>query len=118
MTPTGLAGHTDTVSTVTGVPGVSGVVDIIDRADQHRYELRVDEEVRGLAVYSDADDVRAIVHTEIDVQLQRHGLAGRLVRRVLDDARRDHRTVVPACPYVEWYIEQHPEFGSLVRPRP
>lgn len=108
------SGHTGHVTTSTGVSGVSGTVTIVDRADQHRYELRIDDKVCGLVVYSDDGSARALVHTEIDDSRQGQGLAGDLVRQVLDDARRDHRQVVPACPYVERFIERHPAYRDLL----
>lgn len=91
-----------------------GAVTIVDRPEQNRYELRLDGQVRGLVVYCDADHVRALVHTEVDAAVQGRGLAAELVRHALDDARRDGRQVHPACPYVAYYIERHPEFAPLV----
>lgn len=91
-----------------------GEVSIVDQPDQNRYELRVDGKVRGLVVYCDRGDVRALVHTEIDQPLQGMGLAADLVRRVLDDIVRDGRQVVPSCPYVDWYIQRHAEYQPLL----
>ena len=91
-----------------------GRADVVERVEQHRYELHLDGEVRGLVVYCDDGDVRALVHTEVDERVQGHGLAGEMVRQVLVDLARDGRRVQPACGFVAWYIEQHPQFAHLI----
>jgi predicted GNAT family acetyltransferase len=39
-----------------------------------------------------------------------------LAAAVLDEARRHGDDVVPLCPFIAYYIEQHPEYESLVAP--
>ena len=102
------------MTTTTDIRDVAGDVSIVERAEQHRYELHLDGEVRGLAVYCDAGDVRAIIHTEVDERVQGRGLAGVLVHRALVDIDRAGKRVQPACGFASWYIEQHPEFQHLV----
>jgi predicted GNAT family acetyltransferase len=34
---------------------------------------------------------------------------------VLDDARRQGLRVLPLCPFIAHYVEQHPEYQELVR---
>jgi predicted GNAT family acetyltransferase len=42
------------------------------------------------------------------------GFGSRLAEAALDDARRQALAVVPLCPFIAWYIEQHPEYRDLV----
>ena len=102
------------MTTTSDIRDVAGDLTIVERADQHRYELRLDGEVRGLAVYCDDGLVRAIVHTEIDERVQGRGLAGELIRQALVDIDRDGRRVQPACGYAAYYIGRHPEFQHLL----
>jgi predicted GNAT family acetyltransferase len=89
-------------------------VTITDNPGAGRYELSVDGERVGLAVY-DLDGGRiTFVHTEVDPPKGRKGLGGRLVGHALDDARRRGLTVVPQCPFVRSYITKHPEYLELV----
>ncbi|MEJ7757767.1 MAG: GNAT family N-acetyltransferase [Nocardioidaceae bacterium] len=46
--------------------------------------------------------------------LRRPGVADALVRSALDDLRSDGARVIPVCPYVAWWIGQHPDYASLV----
>ncbi|MCM2275341.1 MAG: N-acetyltransferase, partial [Candidatus Didemnitutus sp.] len=52
-------------------------------------------------------------HTLVPPQLRGRGLAEALVRRALDDARAAGRKVVPACSYVDVFIQRHPDYQAL-----
>ncbi|MHA3702799.1 GNAT family N-acetyltransferase [Jatrophihabitans sp. YIM 134969] len=103
-----------TTTDIKDASGIRGDATIVERVEQHRYELHLDGQVRGLAVYCDQGDVRAIIHTEVDERVQGRGYAGELMERALADIARDGRRVNPACGYAAWYIEQHPEYQRLV----
>jgi predicted GNAT family acetyltransferase len=79
-----------------------------------RYELLVDGEVTGFVQYNMRDGRMVLVHTEVDEEDEGKGLAGILVAGTLDDVRRRGLRIVPVCPYVERYIERHPEYDDLV----
>jgi predicted GNAT family acetyltransferase len=55
-------------------------------------------------------------HTKVPPALEGHGLAGKLTRTALDDARAQGLKVVPVCSYVASYIGKHPEYQDLVAP--
>ena len=43
------------------------------------------------------------------------GVADALVRRALDDVRAEGvARVVAVCPFVTWWVEQHPTYASVV----
>jgi predicted GNAT family acetyltransferase len=82
----------------------------------NRY-LLVGEDGRelGLADYRLRDDAILFTHTEVDPALRGHGLGGRLIKAALDDARsRFSQRVVPLCPFVDEWIEAHPDYRDLV----
>jgi predicted GNAT family acetyltransferase len=83
-----------------------------DRA--HRYELRLDGAVVGVATYEDAGDERTIVHTIVDEDHEGHGLGTALVEFALRDIRSTGMTLVPRCPMVAAYIDDHPGWDDLV----
>ena len=56
----------------------------------------------------------SLVHTEVDPRFQGAGLATRLARFSLDDARKRHLAVLPFCPYILSWIKKHPEYTDLV----
>lgn len=61
------------------------------------------------------NDTRMVcTHTYVPPELRGRGLAEQLARAALDEARRRHWRVVPACSYVEVFLQRHPEFGDIV----
>ena len=46
--------------------------------------------------------------------LRGRGLAGQLVEAALEYARAENLRVVPTCPYVARFIEEHGEYQALV----
>ena len=52
--------------------------------------------------------------TEVEPGFEGGGLAGRLARYSLDDARKRQLAVLPFCLYVQSWIKRHPEYADLV----
>lgn len=89
-------------------------IEVADAPERERYELSKDGEVVGFAVYRLRSGLIAFVHTEVDERLRGHGLADRLIRFALEDARGRGLAVLPFCPFVKAFIERHREFEPLV----
>lgn len=53
-------------------------------------------------------------HTWVPEEYRNRGIASDLVREVLERARKQDRSVIPTCPFVSSYIEDHPSFEALV----
>jgi predicted GNAT family acetyltransferase len=87
---------------------------LTDNSEQQRYELLLDGAVAGFAQYRSRPGLIAFIHTEIDDAFEGQGLGGRLISFALDDARRQELAVLPFCPFVEGYIQRHPEYAELV----
>lgn len=89
-------------------------VTIADNAAAQRFEISVGGKLAGFADYHDRDSVRAFSHTEIADEFEGQGLASRLIRHALDDARSAGKTVLPFCPFVRSFIERHDDYVDLV----
>jgi predicted GNAT family acetyltransferase len=98
------------------LPGmaVAERIEVADAPDRERYELSIDGEVVGFTAYRARPGLIAFVHTEVDERLQGQGLADRLIRFALEDARTRGLAVLPFCPFVKGFIERHREFEALV----
>ncbi|MEO9224168.1 MAG: GNAT family N-acetyltransferase [Acidimicrobiales bacterium] len=92
------------------------MTDTIRRNDEAgQYELVDDAGSIGARAEFVIEDDRVVMpHTESDPAREGQGLAGRVVQFALDDIRAGERHVVPLCPYVNHFIEKHPEYQSLV----
>ncbi len=89
-------------------------VTVVDNAERSRYEVSLDGHRVGFASYRDLPGRRAIVHAEVDPAYGGRGIGSRLARWALDDVRGRGLRVVPSCPFIESYIEEHPEYTDLV----
>lgn len=82
----------------------------------HRYRALLGGTEVG---YSEVDPISTdgllIKHTETSPAFEGRGFGGRLVRHILEDARRQGRGVIPVCPYASAYIKQHRELMEYVR---
>lgn len=79
----------------------------------HRYEAVVDGHL-SICEYEQADGRMVFTHTVVPGELRGRGIAEKLVRAALADARAGGRKVVPACSYVAKFIERHQEYQDLL----
>lgn len=82
--------------------------------ERHRYEISLDGALAGYTLFTVDGDVATMPHTEIYPGFEGQGLATTLIQAALDDARARGLTVVPRCPFVRAFIEQHPDYQDLV----
>jgi len=90
------------------------VSEVVENPDAHRFEILVDGEVAGFTDYHDRGNRRAFTHTETEPGYEGRGLASKLVATVLDYARANGLEVLPYCPFVRDYIQQHRDYVELV----
>ena len=86
--------------------------DVRHDADRNRYEL-VREDGTVFADYERRGDRIVATHTVTPPALRGQGLAGRVVKAMLDDAREQGLKVVPQCSFVAAYFDRHPEEQDL-----
>jgi uncharacterized protein len=87
--------------------------EVVDVPEANRYELRLGGRLVGLAAYRRRGNRIAFTHTEVDESCEGRGFGSRLAAAGLEDARRQGLEVVPLCPFIAHYIEEHPEFEEL-----
>jgi predicted GNAT family acetyltransferase len=80
---------------------------------ENRYEIDIDGTVAELVFRRDGDRLE-LLHTEVPDAFEGRGFGSRLVKAALDDATRDHLTVVPSCPFVQSWLERHPDEAAKV----
>jgi uncharacterized protein len=97
-------------------PGTAaaGDAEVVNVPQAHRYELLLDGERIGELAYRQRNGRIAFTHTNVNPACEGRGFGSRLAEAALDDARRQGLEIVPLCPFIAWYIEQHPEYGGLV----
>jgi len=78
-----------------------------------RFELDADG-ATAFAYYRLGDGVMTFHHTETPFHLQGRGIASRLVRGALEQARAQQLKVAPRCSFVASYMARHPEFNDML----
>lgn len=70
----------------------------------------------AFAEYFVRGSVVTFPHTLVPAELEGRGIASKLAKAALDDARARGQTVIPRCPFFHRYIERHTEYEHLVDP--
>lgn len=87
--------------------------DVRHNEAQSRYELEVDGGI-AYSTYERRGDALHITHTVTPPALRGQGLAGRLMKGLFDDVRRQGLKIVPECSYVVAWLKRYPEEGDVV----
>ncbi|HYM19964.1 MAG TPA: GNAT family N-acetyltransferase [Candidatus Kapabacteria bacterium] len=86
---------------------------ITNNTKRNRFETTVDGEFAYLD-YELSPGVMALVHTFVPPAQRHQGIAFRIIHFAMEYAKANNLKVIPACPSVELYLEQHPEYAELV----
>ena len=85
-----------------------------DNKDRQRYEIVQDDEVAGFVDYERVGGQLILVNTQVVFPgAEGNGLASRLIRTVLDDARAAGVPVATVCPWVTEWLTRHPEYADV-----
>ncbi len=90
--------------------------DIRDNTELHRYELPVGTEV-AVVTYNLSEPNLMITETLVPEALEGQGIASRLAKHVLADAKQRGLLILPVCPFFSAYLQKHPEHAEVVHPR-
>jgi predicted GNAT family acetyltransferase len=93
----------------------SNAIPVVVRVPRlNRYELHLDGSLIGYLVYRRRDGRIVYTHTEVDPAYSGRGYGGLLVGTALDEAAHENLEVVPLCPFLAYYIDDHPKYEKLV----
>ncbi|MGC3862182.1 GNAT family N-acetyltransferase [Micromonospora chersina] len=92
--------------------------ELIDSTAHGRFELFRDGELVGWLYYTRLRRNRyALRHTEVEPSHQHQGVAGAMVRRVLDEVRAREGTITAICPFVVDYLSRTTAYADLIDAR-
>src|SRR5260221_9061440 len=81
---------------------------VVHNITAKRFEINLDGKI-AFSKYLLAGEMIIIEHTEVPVELEGKGIAGRIVRTALDYARAQKLKVMPLCPFTAGVLHPHPE---------
>lgn len=88
-------------------------VEVRNNEEAQQYEAEVNGDLAFIR-YERRDNSIIFIHTQVPEALEGHGIAAKMAKTALDDARARHLAVIPLCPYVASYIRRHPDYAGMV----
>ena len=89
--------------------------EIRDNAELHRYELPVDGDI-AVVTYNLSPPNLMITETLVPERLEGRGIASRLAKHVIADAKARDLLILPVCRFFAAYFQKHPDLAEAVHP--
>jgi predicted GNAT family acetyltransferase len=99
---------------VATAPEPAADIRVTNNPEENRYEAWLGDVVAGFSEYKLRPGRIVFTHTIVEPEYEGRGIASKLVREELDDARGRGLKVTPLCPFVRSYIRRHPEYEDMV----
>jgi predicted GNAT family acetyltransferase len=88
---------------------------VTDVPERERFEARDDaDELAGVLTYQLTGNIIVYTHTKVEPRFEGHGVGAALARAAMDDARTRGRTVVPICPFLSGWLDEHREYEPFL----
>lgn len=84
---------------------------VIHNENDMRFEIH-SENKTAFVQYKLFDGGIAYMHTDVPPELEGKGIASTLAKYVLEYAQNNGLKVKPYCPYINAYIDKHPEYQA------
>ncbi|MBE2217101.1 MAG: N-acetyltransferase [Ignavibacteria bacterium] len=78
-----------------------------------RYELETEGHI-SYVEYMLPGRKLILSHTEVPKALEGKGVGSKIIKLVLEDAKKLGLKVIPLCPFAASYIKRHPEWNSVL----
>lgn len=85
---------------------------VVHNEDAGQFEMET-EAGKAILRYVPRGNVRDLTHTKVPKAVEGNGHGTALVQGALDMLRVQQMKIVPSCPFVRAFIEQHPEYADL-----
>ncbi len=89
------------------------ILTIKDNEARKRFETERDGKIAFIdyVIHGETYD---LTRTEVPEEIQDQGIGTQLVKRTLDIIKEKRQSVTPTCPFIASFIEENPEYQSLV----
>lgn len=84
-------------------------LDVQHNEKSHQYSAKVQGD-EAVVTYMEEGDAVVFTHTLVPEAMRGQGVGEELVRQAVEEARGRGREVLASCPFVQRFLEQHPEY--------
>jgi predicted GNAT family acetyltransferase len=88
--------------------------EVINNEKDHRFEIKLNDKF-GFIPYNFKDDMIGLFHTEVPEEYSGKGLGTKLALYALNYAKDHQLKILPYCPFISKYINEHPEWMPYVK---
>lgn len=88
-------------------------LDVRQDREQRKFYASVEGREAKIEYEEGPDRTLDLLHTFVPEELRGRGIASDLVRQTLDRVRREGGRIVASCPYIQAFLEKHPEYQDL-----
>jgi uncharacterized protein len=90
-------------------------ITVADVPERERFEARTEDGTPvGVLTYQLTGSIIAYTHTKVEPEFEHHGVGSALARAVMEDAMGKGRTVVPICPFLSAWLEEHHDYDAML----
>ena len=80
---------------------------------ESQFEFEIGDKTAAIEFAIDGQKIY-LTHTEVPSEFQGKGIASELIKQTLTHIKQQNLTVLPLCSFVAHYIDNHPEWHSLL----
>ena len=80
---------------------------------ESQFEFQIGDQTALIEFAIEGDKIY-LTHTEVPESLSGKGVGSELVKQTLQHIKKQNLTVMPLCSFVAKYIDNHPEWHSLL----
>lgn len=84
-------------------------LDVQHNQNSHQYSAKVQGD-EAVVTYMEEGDAVIFTHTLVPESMRGQGVGEELVRQAVEEARGRGREVLASCPFVQRFLERHPEY--------
>jgi len=78
-----------------------------------QFELEVDGQTAFVEYFTEGQKIY-LTHTEVPEDLRGNGIGTKLIKQTLQYIKKHHWVLVPQCAFVSAYVNDHPEWHSIL----
>jgi predicted GNAT family acetyltransferase len=87
--------------------------ELIHNETGHQFEFGIDGQTAFVEYFTEGKKIY-LTHTEVPEAIQGQGIGTELVKQTLRYIKKHHWILVPQCAFVSAYVDNHPEWHSIL----